>query len=89
MHHTAGRKKKYKNPDTRAMEEYVERLQPPILPEYLKGDEEDGPCGSEEEKEAKRLHATSTTPRSEREAQIQMTMIGSWALPQRNPLKWD
>ena len=65
MHPTAGIRRKYKSPATRAVEEAVERLQPPI-PEYLKGDDEDGTSGSEEEKDAKRLRSTSTTPRSGR-----------------------
>ena len=69
----------------------MERLQPPILPEYLKGDEEDRPCGREEEKGAKRLRSTSATPRSGRgtAAQIQMIVNGSWVFAQRNPLKWE
>ena len=37
-----------------------------MLPEYLRGDDGDGPSGSEEEKDAKRMRSTSTTPRSGR-----------------------
>ena len=66
MHPTAGRRSKYKSLATREAEEAVESLQPPILPEYLKGDDADGPSGSEEEKDAKRLRSTSTTPGSGR-----------------------
>ena len=65
-HPTAGRRSKYKSPATRATEEAIARLQPPTLPEYLRGDDGDGPSGSEEENEAKRLHSPSTTPRSAR-----------------------
>ena len=66
MRPTAGRRRNYKSPAIRAAEEAVERLQPPVLPEYLKRDDEDGPSGSEEEKDAKRLRSTFTTPRSGR-----------------------
>ena len=37
-----------------------------MFPEYLRGDDGDGPSGSEEEKDAKRMRSTSTTPRSGR-----------------------
>ena len=46
-HPTAGRGRKYKSPATRAAEEAVACLQPPTLPEYLRGDDGDGPSGSE------------------------------------------
>ena len=65
-HPTAGKRRKHKNPATREAEEAVNRLKPPVLPEYLRGDEGDGPSGSEEETDAKRLRSTSTTPRSAR-----------------------
>ena len=38
-----------------------------MLPEYLRGDDGDGLSGSEEEKDAKRMRSTSTTPRSGRD----------------------
>ena len=65
-HPTAGRRRKYKSPATRAAEEAIARLQPQTLPEYLKGYDGDGPSGSGEENEAKRLRSTSTTPGSAR-----------------------
>ena len=54
----------YKSPATRAGEEAADRLEPPVLPEYLRGG--DGPSGNEEENDAKRLRSTSTTPKSAR-----------------------
>ena len=77
-------KKKHKNPATRAAEEAVERLEPPVLPEYLRGD--NGPSGSEEEKEVKRLRSASTTPR-QRETLTLMNMTALWEFPQRIPKK--
>ena len=69
VHPTAGKKENSnKNPATRAAEEAVDSLQPPVLPEYLMGDDEDGPSGSDEEKDVKRMRSTSTTPRSGRGA---------------------
>ena len=65
-HPTTERKRKYKSPVTRAAEETADRLEPPVLPEYSKGDDGDGPSGSEEENDAKRLRSTSITPRSAR-----------------------
>ena len=85
MRPTAGRRRKCKSLATRAAEEAVDRLELPVLPEYLKGDDEDGPSGSEEEQDAKRIRSMSTTPRS----QTQMITIRLWAVPQRNPLKWE
>ena len=41
----------------------MDRLEPPRLPDHLRGGE-DGPSGSEEEVEAKGLRSASTTPRS-------------------------
>ena len=55
------KKEKVQNPATRAAEEAVDRLEQPVLPEYLKGDDEDGPSGSEEEKYAQRMRSTSTS----------------------------
>ena len=63
-HPTSGKRRKHKNPATRAAEEAVARLEPPVLQEYLRGNDGDGPSGSEEEKDAKRMRPTSTTPRS-------------------------
>ena len=70
------KKKKYKNPATITREEAIEHLQPPILPEYLKGDDEDGQSGSEEEKDAKRLRSTYDYDRA-------------MGIPQCNPLTWE
>ena len=53
---------KYKSPASRAAEEAADRIEPPVLPEYLRGD--DGLSGNEEENDAKRPHSTSTTPKS-------------------------
>ena len=61
---TAGRRRKYKSPATRAAEEAVDHLAAPILPELLRGD--DGPSGDDEEKDAKRPRSTSTAPTSAR-----------------------
>ena len=63
-HPTAGRRRKYKSPATRAAEEAADLLEPPLPPEHLRGD--DGPSGSEEESEAKRPQSASTTPKSGR-----------------------
>ena len=57
----AGRRRKYKSPATRAAEEAADRIEPPVLPEYLRGD--DGPSGDGEENDAKRPRSTSTTPK--------------------------
>ena len=58
-HPTAGRRRKFKSPATRAAwEDAVSRLQP-TLPDHLR--DCDGPSGSDDEKEAK---PASTTPRS-------------------------
>ena len=57
-------KKKVQESVTRAAEEATDRLEPPVLPEYLRGD--DGPSGNEEENGAKRPRSTSTTPKSAR-----------------------
>ena len=46
------RRRKYKSPATGAAEEAVDHLEPPVLPEYLRGDDGDGPSGSEEENDA-------------------------------------
>ena len=48
---------------TRAAEEAADRLEPLVLPEYLRGD--DGPSG-DEETDAMRPRSTSTTPKSAR-----------------------
>ena len=66
----------------------MERLRPPILPEHLKGDDKDGPSGSEEEKDAKRLRSTSTTPRSGRGADPD-EYDRAMGISQCNPLKWE
>ena len=63
-HPTTGRRRKYRSPATRVAEEATDRLEPPILPEYLKGD--DGPSGDDEENDAKRRRSTSTSPKSAR-----------------------
>ena len=60
-HPTAGRRRKYKSPATRAAEEAADLLEPPLPPEHLRGD--DGPNGHEEENDAKRPSSTSTTPK--------------------------
>ena len=58
------RRRTYKSPATRTAEETPDLLEPPILPEYLRGD--DGLSGNEEENDAKRPHSTLTTPKSAR-----------------------
>ena len=63
-HPTAGRRRKYGGPATRAAEEAVDHLEAPVLPEYVRGD--DGPSGDDEEKDVKRPRSTSTTPNSAR-----------------------
>ena len=63
-HPTARRRRKYKRPATRAAEEAADHLEPPIFPQYLRGD--DGPSGNDEENDAKRPRSTSTTPKSAR-----------------------
>ena len=86
-HPTSGTKRKHKSPATRAADRAV-GLVPPVLPESLRGDDGDGPSGSEEEKDAKRMLSTSTTPRSGR-GKIPTSTIRSWDLPQCKPLKWS
>ena len=44
-----GEKRKRKSPATRAAEEAADRLEPPVLPQCWRGDDGDGPSGSEEE----------------------------------------
>ena len=61
---TPTRRRKYKGPATRAVKEAADRLEPPVLTEYLRGD--DGPSGNKEENDAKRPRSTSTTPKSAR-----------------------
>ena len=51
-----------------------------MLPDCLRGDDGDGPSGSEE-KDVKRMRSTSTTPRSE--VQILTTTTALWGFPQR------
>ena len=65
-HPTSGRRRKHKSLATRTAKEAVARLEPPVLPEHLKGGDGDGPSGSEEEKDAKIMRSTSTAPRSGR-----------------------
>ena len=60
------RERKYKSPATKAAEEAIARLEPPLFPEYLRGDDGDGPSGSEEENDAERLRSASTVLRSAR-----------------------
>ena len=76
-----------KSPATRPAEKVVARLQPPTLPDYLRGDDGDGPSGSREETEAKRLRSASTTPRSARgtDPDDYDRVMG---FPRRNPQKW-
>ena len=47
-HPTAGRRRKYSSPAARAAKEAIARLQPPVMPVYLRGDAGDGLSGSEE-----------------------------------------
>ena len=72
---------------SRTAEEAIAHLQPPTLPEYLRGDDGDGPSGSEEDTEAKRLRSSSTTPRSAKgtDPDDYDHVMG---IPRRNPQKW-
>ena len=63
IHHpTAGRRRRHKNP---AAVPVMHDLTLPSLPDHLRTDE-DGPSCNDDEKGAKRLRSTSTTPRSVR-----------------------
>ena len=66
-HPTAGRRRKYKSPATRAAEEAIARLDPPVLPDHLRGDDDVPTCSDNG------LHPIRL---AQQEAPIQTTMTG-------------
>ena len=85
-HPTAGRRRRHKSPAAGYLAPYLE---PPMLPDHLRADD-DGPTCSDEERGAKRMRSISTTPRSVRgtDPDEYDRVMGVTSVGSREPVRW-